>query len=422
MLKSLWFLFFVSFSIQAIASPFEALKFSRILERKFVKLDDQTELWVEELVGSSKFPALYFLNGMTQDSEHWNSGKKWIEEYPGTVVFYDGLHQGRTLDHQVHAQQLQWRWAMEPIVEELGPRKGRRLPLLQPVTIERQAQALVQLMDKLGHRQAHLVGLSYGGALALQTAAMVPDQIGQIFLVAPYTEPLASQDQLIRRWISENRNKGPWVRWSEEDLYDFALRTLVLSTYHSSEPSIVKWGPFQIFANSELARGVRHLRSQSLLPRLKNQKIHIVKATLDSYVDSEGLTQLWTQIPSEQKGSFFTIQGVEHKVNESVGPYLMSWISEVLKTPYSWTEGREFVGNPRLGLVTDILDQKEFYVQAAEPCEYFLNVREAHPERLWSRDMIKRPPAQIYLHALLTQYPESLRSFMSRVLRSSGMF
>jgi pimeloyl-ACP methyl ester carboxylesterase len=62
---------------------------------------------------------------------------------------------------------------------------------LQPedVSIERQADLVVGLMDELGLEKAIVVGHSLGGAVALAMAANFPGRVASLVLVAPATHP-----------------------------------------------------------------------------------------------------------------------------------------------------------------------------------------------------------------------------------------
>lgn len=54
-----------------------------------------------------------------------------------------------------------------------------------PFTIAQQAQDALALLDHLGAKKAHLVGHSYGGAIALQLAASHPERVASIVLLEP---------------------------------------------------------------------------------------------------------------------------------------------------------------------------------------------------------------------------------------------
>jgi len=55
----------------------------------------------------------------------------------------------------------------------------------EPYTIEHQAQFVLDFMTSVGLESAHLLGWSLGGRLALECAAMKPDRVKSLILVAP---------------------------------------------------------------------------------------------------------------------------------------------------------------------------------------------------------------------------------------------
>lgn len=51
-----------------------------------------------------------------------------------------------------------------------------------PLTFEDMSQDLLRVMDHLGHRRAHIVGLSMGGRIAMHFAVHHPDRVGSLVL------------------------------------------------------------------------------------------------------------------------------------------------------------------------------------------------------------------------------------------------
>src|SRR5437762_166639 len=65
-------------------------------------------------------------------------------------------------------------------------------------TIEGQARMIVGLLDKLGIEQAHIVGSSYGGAVAATCALDYPDRLEKLVLVGSVTNNEATRYLLLR--------------------------------------------------------------------------------------------------------------------------------------------------------------------------------------------------------------------------------
>ena len=66
-------------------------------------------------------------------------------------------------------------------------------------TTQTQAEVVLGVMDALGVRQAHLVGHSFGGRVAMQIALLAPEQVRSLVALAP--EAFATDRPLISRWV-----------------------------------------------------------------------------------------------------------------------------------------------------------------------------------------------------------------------------
>jgi pimeloyl-ACP methyl ester carboxylesterase len=60
---------------------------------------------------------------------------------------------------------------------------GQSTPVRPIETAAEQADAIVELLDKLGIRKAHVVGISFGGYVSLQLALRHPDRVERLVLV-----------------------------------------------------------------------------------------------------------------------------------------------------------------------------------------------------------------------------------------------
>src|SRR5688572_18362249 len=66
--------------------------------------------------------------------------------------------------------------------------------------LETWADQTVGLMDTLGIQKAHLVGNSFGGAIALRIAAQHPDRVGKLVLMGSMGVPFEITEGLDRVW------------------------------------------------------------------------------------------------------------------------------------------------------------------------------------------------------------------------------
>ncbi|MFN3705839.1 MAG: alpha/beta fold hydrolase [Thermoflexales bacterium] len=67
-------------------------------------------------------------------------------------------------------------------------------------TTEMQARVVLGVMDQLGLRQAHVVGHSFGGRVAMQIALLAPERVLKLVVIAP--EAFATGRPSIARWVS----------------------------------------------------------------------------------------------------------------------------------------------------------------------------------------------------------------------------
>ncbi len=380
----------------------------------YFQVAEGREIYARLYRGKSNKPAIVFVNGLTQDTEHWASTLKEARRSGRSVVLFDTFHQGRSLERHIDRVGAWRKVGLQPILPPLLGYKvifSRREPIFPAVPIEQQALDLAELLRQLKIDRASFVGLSYGGALSLQLAADRPDLVEKLILVAPYVEPMAEQDQLIRYLMGVYRRTYPLVPLDESELYDFFLRGLVLSTYHLSEPSILKWGLFQPYAASELARGVRMMAASDLVKRLNPRVLHLVIAGLDPYIQREVLIRFWESAPKEVRASLTVVEGIEHKANESVGPFLGGMVSELLAGHREMESGHMWLGIPEKGVLKSASSSVAYLLPKSAICESKL-LRPGRPSSPnLPVDRIVRNPAELLINAMKSTLPEPMRTW-----------
>jgi pimeloyl-ACP methyl ester carboxylesterase len=131
-------------------------------------------------------------------------------EVDGVRVHYQEA--GRTTDpavvliHGFSSSTLVWSRVFLPLADEgfrviavdlLGYGYSGK-PRSQSYTIEGQARMIVGLLDKLGIAEAHLVGSSYGGAVAAACALDYPERLEKLVLVGSISNNEATKFLLLR--------------------------------------------------------------------------------------------------------------------------------------------------------------------------------------------------------------------------------
>src|SRR3972149_433032 len=139
-------------------------------------------------------PAVVFLNGLTMDMNGWYfQGSAFTERYK--VLRYDCRGQGQSdkpdmdYSHEMHANDLK------------------------------------NLMDELGIKKAHIVGISNGGMIAQHFTLRYPEKIAGVFIDYTCSFIDSILELIIKTWIKATEIGGSEFR------YDMALPALFAESY-----------------------------------------------------------------------------------------------------------------------------------------------------------------------------------------------
>jgi pimeloyl-ACP methyl ester carboxylesterase len=135
----------------------------------------------------------------------------------------------------------------------------------------------LELMDRLGLRQADIVGCSIGGWIAAELATKVPERVRRLVLVGP-----------------EGVKLGPSDRLDIPDIYAMPGDELERISYH--DPAQMQLDPAQL-SDEELAIRVRNHETTALLawepymhnPKLRRRLHRVTAPTLFVRGESDGL-------------------------------------------------------------------------------------------------------------------------------------
>jgi len=251
------------------------------------------------------FPTLVFLNGLTYEYDNWDALIEYLRPLGYGLIQYDPVGHGQSL-----------------------LRYGAPTA---PVSIESQADDLNLITRALGLTgKLNLVGLSYGGGLAIAFANKYSHRIENAFLLAPYTEPLEAQDRWIQQQIQIVRLWQPWVTATDEELYAHFLRLNVFTIFPLAEKSILSI-PEKRESVFQLIQGVRKFNMNEASQKFSASSVHLVIAGLDQYIPRVALERFWQQLPSHSKSTKMVIRLSEHKLPESFPLFTASWIHQVIR-------------------------------------------------------------------------------------------
>lgn len=285
--------------------------------RKFVKVAPDRELWVDYMPAKAGKPTVVLLNGLTYSTFQWGRFAETLNEKGYGVVRYDMFGMGRTL--------------------------LKYAPILARIELKDQISDLRSLLNKLNISKANLVGLSYGGGIAVAFGAAHPNMVNKLILMAPFTEPVEAQDLWIKDQIWATRKLQPWNMATDDELYDFFLKQIVYSTYPAVEPIILE-NPFKLEAVFRLVQGVRKWNAFDEAKKLPAGSVHMMIAGEDQYIPSAILEKFWKVVPAASRASYFVIQDTEHKIPEDIPSYSARWVAEIVNGNPAITGGAKFEG------------------------------------------------------------------------------
>jgi len=149
-----------------------------------------------------KGPAVVFINGLTMDVNGWYfQGPAFTQRYK--ILRYDCRGQGQSDKPEMDYSQ------------------------------EMHADDLKDLMDKLGIKKAHIVGISNGGMIAQHFTLMYPEKVGGLVLVDTSSFIDTLLELIIKAWIKATEIGGSEFR------YDMSLPALFAESYIKKNPEAI---------------------------------------------------------------------------------------------------------------------------------------------------------------------------------------
>ncbi len=290
--------------------------------RGFVKIAKDRELYVNYVVASSGQPTLIVLNGLTYSTTEWDNFIEPLQKRGVGILRYDMYGMGETL--------------------------AKYAPVTEAVSYKIQVEDLQKLLTALKIKAPYnIVGLSYGGGIGVAYALEYPQNVKNLILMAPYTEPLAGQNNWIMAQIWATRQIFPTNKVSDDELYDFYLRQIVYATYPQAEPVVLKT-PFILESVFRMVQGIRKFRPIDFADQL-SVPTHLMVAPQDQYIPAGVLSDFWEKVPSKIKSSRIFVNNSEHKIPEAVPNFAASWVYQILSGNPLLSKGLDFQGYPYKG-------------------------------------------------------------------------
>lgn len=314
-----------AFGCAAVAVRAESTGVGAPAMKGFVKIRQNVELYTEYVAAQPGRQTVVLLNGLTYSTTQWNRYAESLIRLGFGVVRYDMQGMGRTL--------------------------LRYAPALKVIPFTEQAKDLKLLLTSLRLSGPYnLVGLSYGGGIAIAFADAFPGDVKNLILMAPYTEALAQQDQWIKSQIWVTRQTVPWNTATDDQLYDFFLRQIIYTTYPSTEPIVLE-NPYKLEGIFRLVQGIRKFRAVTVGNDMPVGTVHLIIAGKDQYIPRQVLLDFWKKVSPVAKRSVSVVVGSEHKIPEDVPKFSAALTAEIVSGNKAFFDGRAITADPASGLV-----------------------------------------------------------------------
>jgi pimeloyl-ACP methyl ester carboxylesterase len=312
-----------AFAAGPVSTPNGEPHYNGMTFKGFIQVRADRELFVDYVAPKENMPTLVVLNGLTYSTLQWDRFIEPLVQRGVGIVRYDMFGMGQTL--------LKYRWPVKPI------------------TYEEQVDDLKQLLTIMKIRAPYnIVGLSYGGGIGIAYGIKYRKDIGNLILMAPFTQAVEAQDTMIKNLIFRTRAMFPLL--NDDQLYDMYLKQLVYTTYPTAEPVFLT-NPYGLEGVFRMVQGIRKFRPIEQISKLP-ENIHMMVAGKDQYIGREVLDGYWDKVPDKAKASRILVNDVEHKIPEVVPNFAAAWIYQIIvkKNPLLF-QGQDFQGYPTTGEV-----------------------------------------------------------------------
>lgn len=296
------FLLVLMISGFAFATTSEA--FTGDTYKGFIKIREGRELFVDYVKPKPGQPTLIILNGLTYNTTQWDRFAAELEGKGVGLLRYDMFGMGQTL--------------------------LKYAPALEVISYQDQAEDLKKLLTVMKLKGPYnFAGLSYGGGIGVAYSLVYPQDIKNLILMAPYTEPLEGQYNWIMAQIWATRQVFPYNPASDDELYDYFLHQIVYATYPQAEPVVLQ-SPFILEAVYRMVQGIRKFRPVDVAQQIP-ARTHMMIAQYDQYIPRPVLTKFWGQVPEASKGSCVIVKNSEHKIPEAVPVFSAKWVYGIIQ-------------------------------------------------------------------------------------------
>jgi pimeloyl-ACP methyl ester carboxylesterase len=289
----------------------------------FVKVEEHS-LYAEYEAPLPGRPTLVLLNGLSDSTENW-SRLLSVLKLPGYgFLRFDFRGQGRSLEYEI---------------QENGSFEDR-------VRVEDQSHHLSLLLEYFGISDpVHIVGMSYGGGVALHFAAHQPERVGKLVLVAPYVIRLDQALMFQRIWANQIELMKGWGLFPGSS-FEIAQKCYHQFLKHYMNHRFQRAIPDETIRSAciQLTFGIMKFNAFPLFQSLPESSVHLISGGRDTLVPQGLYSEMWSKLPRKSKGSWLFIEDGEHLLFEQYPEYLASWIERVLKNDPKTVQSQKING------------------------------------------------------------------------------
>lgn len=281
-------------------------------------------------------------------------------EKPVFVLLGDMLSELRSSDSLAHSLEIQGhsvvRYSYTGQVDNLRLLKAGEEPraFTEGLDLGDLAAELDQVLNKLSITgKVHLVGMSYGAAVASEYATRHPENVDTLILVAPLVSPLDHYDpngRTLRLWLTgvrfwENAPCAiygffnPWLCTTNDYWYDSFFRAL----HKTPTVELTKEVPVGV-EEAAYKKGVYHLLRaardfdlRSYAYKLKN--VHLIIAGEEEKQLKLNQELAWNLVKKAEKRSLAVIKGASHDLETSSPVATATWLDAVSRKEESLQKG-----------------------------------------------------------------------------------
>lgn len=287
----------------------------------YVKIDGHT-LYADYCAPLPGAPTLVLLNGLSDQTESWSRLLSAVKIPGFGYLRFDFRGQGKSLEYELNEA---------GVFEDL-------------VRVEEQSRHLELLLEHFGISEpVHMVGMSYGGGVAIRFAADHPERIRKLILVAPYVIRLDQALPLQRLWagqIEMMRGFGLFPGSS----FESAQRWYYQFLNHYMDHRFKRAVPVETVRKAciQLTFGILNFNAFPLFHSLPAGSVHLISGGRDTLVPRGLYSEVWSKLPREVKESWFYVEDGEHLLFEQYPEFLASWIERILKSDPRISGGQKF--------------------------------------------------------------------------------